>query len=347
MSKKNSSAILKNGFVDFKDLSLIYLDFKKKLDNFNKKSYIVAISGGPDSLGLAALTKAYSFKKKTRFHYVLVDHNIRSNSSKEAKQVKNLLNKHGIKLDILRNNLEIKKNIQSEARKIRYKMLITYSIKKSTKTILTGHNLEDQVETFFIRLSRGSGLTGLSSMKPLTKLVNKIELYRPLLNIKKDSLLKISKKIFKKYIKDPSNNNTKFLRTKIRNLKIPLKQSGIDYDQIIKSINNLASSNEVLEQYLQGIFRDLIKLSNKQISINFKKFINLNLEVKIRLINETIKNLKKNYYSLRSKKVINLITSIEKKDFKKATLGGCLFFKKKDNLCVKAENVTKLIKKRI
>ena len=52
--------------------------------------------------------------------------------------------------------------------------------KKKIKTILTAHNLEDQVETFFIRLSRGSGLTGLSAMKPLTKLnknLNYIDLY--------------------------------------------------------------------------------------------------------------------------------------------------------------------------
>ena len=93
MSKKNSSANLKNGFKNFKDLSIIFLNFKNKLDNLNKNSYTVAVSGGPDSLALVALAKAYTYTKKTKFKYVLVDHNIRKNSAQEARQVKNLLKK--------------------------------------------------------------------------------------------------------------------------------------------------------------------------------------------------------------------------------------------------------------
>ena len=60
MSKKNSSVNLKNEFRDFKDLSNIFLNFKNKLDTFNKKKYLIAVSGGPDSLALEALTKAYN-----------------------------------------------------------------------------------------------------------------------------------------------------------------------------------------------------------------------------------------------------------------------------------------------
>ena len=345
MSKKNSSVILKNRFFDSKDLSSIYSKFKNKLDKLKRKSYAVAISGGPDSLALAALSKVYSIEKKTRFYYTLVNHNIRSNSSKEADQVKMLLKKHNIKLKVLKNNLAIKNNIQSQARKIRYSMLSSFCIKKNIRTILTGHNLDDQVETFFIRLSRGSGLTGLSAMKPLSKLDKKIDLFRPLLDVKKDSLIKISKKIYKKFFNDPSNKNTRFLRTKIRNLKKPLMKSGINYDQIIKSINNLASSNEVLDQYLEEIFKDLIKVSKNQILIDFKKFIKLNLEVKIKLFNKCIKILMKNYYNPRSKKVKFLLSALEKNSFKKATLGGCQFFKKKDVLILMVEKATKYSKK--
>ena len=88
MSKKNSSVNLKNGFKNFKDLSNIFKSFKIKLDRLNKKSYTVAVSGGPDSLALVALTRAYSYTKKTKFHYVLVDHNIRKNSAQEANKLK-------------------------------------------------------------------------------------------------------------------------------------------------------------------------------------------------------------------------------------------------------------------
>ena len=203
--------------------------------------------------------------------------------------------------------------------------------------LLTAHNLEDQVETFFIRLSRGSGLKGLSSMKALSKISNNVSLYRPLLDTKKKSLIKISKHTFGKYFKDPSNQNLKYLRTKVRNLKKHLETSGIEYEQIIKSINNLASSKATLDEYFNKIFKDLIKKNNKIISINFKKFIKHNKEVKIALINESIKRLKNNYYNPRSKKEDNLIKNIENRNFKKSTLGGCIFILKKGDLCLKVE----------
>ena len=93
MSKKNSSVNLKDGFKDNKDLSQIFLNFKDKLDTQKKDKYVVAVSGGPDSLSLVALTKAYSLIRKTKFYYVLIDHNIRKNSKQEARQVKKLLKK--------------------------------------------------------------------------------------------------------------------------------------------------------------------------------------------------------------------------------------------------------------
>ena len=103
MSKKNSSVILKNGFKNFKDLSNIFTKFKNKLDRINKKKYVIAVSGGPDSLALVALSIAYHYTKKTKFHYVLVNHNIRKNSSQEAELVKNLLKKNKINLRVILN----------------------------------------------------------------------------------------------------------------------------------------------------------------------------------------------------------------------------------------------------
>ena len=113
MSRKNSSVNLKNGFKDYKDLSAIFLNFKSKLDSLREKKYLVAVSGGPDSLALVALTKAYNFCKKTTFYYLLVDHNIRKNSSQEAKKVKNLLKKEHLNLKVLLNKKKIIKNIQA------------------------------------------------------------------------------------------------------------------------------------------------------------------------------------------------------------------------------------------
>jgi len=339
MSKKNSSVSLKNGFKDYKDLSKIFSNFKNKLDTLKKDKYAVAVSGGPDSLALVALTKAYTFFRKTKFYYLLIDHNIRKNSNLEAIKVKKLLKKKSINLNIFLNKKKIIKNIQAEARNVRYDILASFCKKNGVKVLLTGHNLEDQVETFFIRLSRGSGLKGLSSMKPLSRINSQVSLFRPLLDTKKKFLIKISKNIFGIYFQDPSNKSKKYLRTKVRNLKKPLENSGIKYEQIFRSIQNLSLSKKTLDGYLNNIFKKLINKTNNEISINFNKYKDLSNDTKMALINESIKKIKKNYYDMRSKKVDNLINSIDKRNFKKTSLGGCVFFKKGENLCLKVEKL--------
>ena len=337
MSKKNSNVILKNGFENFEDLSKVYFNFKHNFKKLKYKSYVIAISGGPDSLALAALTKALSYERKLKFYYVLVDHKIRHNSKKEADQVKLLLKKHKFSCKIIANKSKIIKNIQSKARDVRYEMLKNFCRKKRVKIILTAHNLEDQVETFFIRLSRGSGITGLSGMKTISKLDKDISLFRPLLDVKKKTLIKISKKVFGKYFKDPSNKNEKYLRTKIRSLETPLQRSGVNYDQIIKSIKNLASSKKTIDEYFEKIFKETIKIYKNEVLINWKKFKVLNLEMKIKIINSAVKILKNNYYNPRASKVTNLIKHLESNKYQRFTLAKCQFFRKRDHLSLKSE----------
>ncbi len=337
MSKKNSNVILKNCFKDYIELSYIYSLFEKKINFLKKKTFLVAVSGGPDSLALTAFAKSYSYKNKCKIYYVLIDHNLRINSSKEAKSVKKLLKKYQINLYVLKNKKKITKNVQSEARKIRYNLLTDFCKKKKIKSILTAHNLEDQVETFFIRLSRGSGLQGLSSMKQINKINGNINLIRPLLDFKKTQLIKISKIIFGKYFKDPTNKNTKYLRTRIRNLRNSLETSGINYDKVFQSIKNLASSRDTLNYFFDKIYKDIIVKKNKQISINLEKFNNLNQEMKVMVFKKTIKVFNKSYYSARSKKVINLISQIKSNKSTKFTLGGCIISRQKKHIILEKE----------
>jgi tRNA(Ile)-lysidine synthase len=335
MSKKNSNVIHKKIFENYKELSNIYLTIQKKLNSFKKKTFLVAVSGGPDSLALSALAKAYSNENKCKIFYVLVDHKLRKNSSKEADSVKKLLKKNKITLNILKNKKLINKNIQSQARDIRYNLLINFCKKKKIETIFTAHNLEDQVETFFIRLSRGSGLHGLSSMKQVNKISRKINLVRPLLDFKKSQLIKISKIVFGKYFKDPSNNNNKYLRTRIRKLKNILEKSGINYDQIFKSIKNLASSRDTLDLYFNKIYGDIVNTKKKVILIDLKKFNSLNQEMKMRVLNKSLKESTKSYYSPRSKKVINLVNQLKVKKDMQLTLLGSFILKEKNHIIIK------------
>ena len=180
--------------------------FRKFEKNFEiKESFVVAISGGPDSLALAFLSKIYSIQKKLKVKFYIIDHKLRPESTIEAKYVRKILNKFKINAEILYwQGIKPKSNIQSAARTKRFELLISKCKKLRITHILLGHHQEDLIENFFIRILRGSGLKGLISLSKKSKLQN-VTILRPLINQKKEDLVFISKKVFDFYVKDPSN----------------------------------------------------------------------------------------------------------------------------------------------
>jgi tRNA(Ile)-lysidine synthase len=342
MSKKDLSVLKHKKLSLDTSTSLIYFNFKQFLNkSIKKKNFLVAVSGGPDSLALAALSNAYKCEKKNKIFFVLIDHGIRSSSSREAKAVKSLLKNKQIKLTILKNKVKIKKNIQSQARDVRYKLLLSFCSKNKIKFILTGHHRDDQIETFLIRLSRGSGIQGLSSMKKISSLNKNIKLIRPLLDEKKNSLTIIAKQYFGKIFKDPSNINKKYLRTKIRVLIKQFEKSGIKHEQIISSINNLGVTRDTLNTYIHRVEKSCITKKAKTVVINFKKFSKENNEIQLKVFSNCIKNISKNYYPPRAKKIINLLNKIKSNSDLKATLGGCIIQKNNNNLVIYKEKLKK------
>ena len=318
--------------------SSIYLKVNSILKKYKKNnSFVVAVSGGPDSLALTTLTNELAKKNKYKVFFAMVDHGLRKNSAQEATQVKKLLKKHKINLIILKNRLKITNNIQKNAREIRYKLLENFCKRKGAKSLIVAHHQDDQLETFLIRLSRGSGVEGLSSMQEMTILKNGTRLIRPLLDFKKVDLKNIAKKKFGKIFKDPSNKNKRFLRTNIRELKNNLVNKGLEVDKIMRSIKNIASTKQAIDFYVSESIKKLVSFESKITIINFKKFKSQPQEIKFRIINSVVKKRSNSYYPPRSKKVFNLIEGFQTNRIKKCTLGGCIFERKKTYLHVSKE----------
>ncbi len=318
--------------------SKIYQKVKFILNKHKKNnSFVVGVSGGPDSLALVYITKNISKKYNYKFYFAIVDHGLRKNSSNEALVVKKLLKKQHLELTILKNKKKITKNIQKNAREVRYDLLEKFCKKKNAKSIIVAHHQDDQVETFLIRLSRGSGVEGLSAMQEMTKLKSGTKLIRPLLDFKKTELSQIAKKAFGKFLKDPTNKNKKFLRTNIRDLKKNLEEKGVNIEKISRSIKNIASTKEAIDFYVKKSIKKLVRKESKQIILNFINFKVEPAEIKFRIINKVVKNISKSYYPPRSRKVINLIDGFQRNRIKKCTLGGCIFEKKKNYLYVSKE----------
>ena len=249
VQNKNYKKILNH--LNNKKLFKIFKEFENSLADVNE-NLAVAISGGPDSLALAFLAKCYSLKNQVKVKYFIVDHKLRQESSLEAKIVKSRLKKVNIDCKILSwNGKKPLKNVQAIARDKRYSLLVAECKKNNINYLLLGHHMNDLLENFMIRLVRGSGLNGLISLNKKTKYKDqKLDIVRPLLDIEKEDLIHISKKVFNFFIKDPSNINQAFKRTRIRNLLRSLEEEGLDKKKLILTINNLKDSDRSIKFYL-------------------------------------------------------------------------------------------------
>ena len=320
-----------------KKINQIYKKFEKSLDI--KEDFIVAVSGGPDSLALAFLAKIYSIKKRLNSKFLIVDHKLRQESTKEAKTVKQVLKKYSIKSEILTwKGKKPSKNIQSLARNKRYELLFSQCDKYKIKNLLIGHHQDDLFENFFIRMLRGSGLKGLISFDKKNKIGNK-NLFRPLLNHKKADLVFISKHVFNFYINDPTNNDDKYLRIKIRKLIKDFQKNGLDKKKFTKTIKNLKLSNSVINFYVNENLQRNVFFSDKDNKLILNDiFFKQPYEVIFRAFSESIKIIGKKYYPVRGKKLDRIIKDIENDDFFKVTLGGCIIEKVNQTVIISKEH---------
>ncbi len=315
----------------------IYNKFEKNLNI--SENFVVAVSGGPDSLALAFLAKIYSIKKKLAAKFMIVDHKLRPGSNKEAKKVQKILKAYSIDSKILTwIGKKPHKNIQSIARKKRYQLLFSRSDKLKINNILLGHHENDLFENFFIRMLRGSGLKGLISLDKKT-IINGKNLLRPLINEKKEDLRFIAKKVFNFYINDPSNKDEKYLRIQVRKLIEEFQKKGFDQKKLNVTIKNLKHSNNVVNYYVNENIKKNTFFSKKKRRMILKDgYFNQPFEVILRSLSESIKLIGKRSYPVRGKKLVNIISKIKDNCLYKVTIGGCIIEKVNETLIISKEN---------
>ena len=215
-------------------------------------SLLLAISGGPDSVALMLLIKKWSDRPKYSIAVATVDHGLREESSREAETVGQWAQELGFTHYHL-NWLEEKPTtrLQERAREARYRLLETCAKEIGADAIVTAHHADDQAETILLRLTRGSGLTGLAGMADTRKL-NKIKLLRPLLNFSKADLVKICHEAHHPYFNDPTNLNDKYTRARLRKLMPTLAEEGLTSDALRRLGQRAQRVNVALDFYAKS-----------------------------------------------------------------------------------------------
>ena len=189
-----------------------------------------------------------------------------------------------------------------------------------------------------VELTILSLVKGLISLDKKNKIGNK-NLLRPLLDEKKEDLAFISKNVFNFYVQDPTNNDEKYLRIKIRKLITELQKNGLDKKKFIKTIKNLKHSNSVINFYVSENLKKNTFFSNKSNKLILNKFFFLQpYEVIFRALSESIKLIGRKYYSVRGKKLDKIIKDIENNQSFRATLGGCIIEKVNETVIIIKEH---------
>ncbi len=300
----------------------------------NNNKFILGLSGGIDSMALLYLLRSFINNNKSfniKLFPVIIDHNLRSDSEKEAKEVKTISQNLGFKTQIKKiNECRPNGNIQNWARKKRRDILFQKCTELSANLILA-HHFDDQAETLFMRMTKKSALDGLSGMSEVS-VWNGIFILRPLLFCNKNQIKNYIRINQIKYFEDSSNNSFKFERVKTRYFLESIKKNiwpSVSYD-----LNQLSNLNSNLLKKTELIFNSWAK---NNILINEGGAVRVNYEslkiifdksylFSIKIIGKIIQTVGGKEYPPKRKKTLDLIHSIFSPQFKNKTLGNVNIF---------------------
>jgi tRNA(Ile)-lysidine synthase len=293
------------------------------------ETIIVGVSGGSDSLALTLLLNNWCKTRNNRLIAVTIDHGLRKESQQESLYVAKLLEDLDIKHHILTwQGTKPSSNIMAHARNARYELLTNFCKTYQARYLFIAHNKEDVAETFMINLRRGSGLDGLAALKKYTQ-KNEVTIIRPLLNISRFTLREYLEGQKITWIDDPSNENEKFERIKIRKLL------GED-DLLIDRINLAGSHLRLVKNFVdKKIFESLLDVTKCYefgvVQLDLQKFLDLGEYEIITILAKILQLVSGSYQKPRYQNLLSLIPRIKMENFKAATLMNCKIMLHKKN----------------
>jgi len=253
--------------MDNLNLRVLKENFKNTLQKTNKTNFLLALSGGIDSMLLLKIATLVN-NKSFNFRAIHINHNHSSNAKEMEKHCSDICHECSINLTVKNIYLLSNKNIEEQLRNKRYESFFNNMSKD--EVLVLAHHEDDQFETFLYRLFRGASPRGLSSIKEISQRKNKI-LCRPFLQLPKKTIIELSRYFKLKFINDYSNYDLSYDRNYIRNKIIPSVNKR--WENINKVMNhNIELQNNyslIVNDYCEKIYTTIIK--DNQLKI--KKFL--------------------------------------------------------------------------
>ncbi len=236
---------------------------------------LIAVSGGPDSVCLLSVLHALTKDLDLELHVAHLDHMFRGKeSADEALFVEGLAKKLGIDatieaIDVPAFCRERGLSSQAGAREVRYGFLNRVAEKVGASRIATGHTASDQAETLLMRLVRGAGVSGLSSIPP-----KRGNIIRPLIEATREEVLGYLQTVGLEFATDPSNARPEYTRNRIRSEVLPvLKEFN---PRIVETLAAEASllrdEDEAVGAYLTQLMKGMVDQGEGVIAIKRAEF---------------------------------------------------------------------------
>lgn len=256
---------------------------------------LLAVSGGPDSTALMWLAVRWrkSLKAPPKLIAVTVDHGLRKESKREAAGVARLARRLGLAHRTLRwRGVKPRTGLQQAARMARYRLLAQAARAAGCVHVVTAHTLDDQAETVLIRMSRGSGLSGLGAMSRFAALPGdaQLRLVRPLLGIPKARLVATLRAAKIPFAEDPSNRDPRFARVRLRSVLPDLAREGLDARRLALLARRLKRADLAIEAAVDVAEKRLAVGASGTASSHFEAdgFARLPAEIALRLLGRAV-----------------------------------------------------------
>jgi tRNA(Ile)-lysidine synthase len=249
---------------------------------------VLAVSGGPDSIALMWLAARWrrAMTRGPRLLAVTVDHGLRPEAAREAREVKRLAGVLEVPHRTLRwTGVKPKTGLPAAARAARYRLLAKAARADGATHILTAHTSDDQAETLLMRLLRGSGIAGLAAMNRESDR-DGVRLARPLLDVSKSQLIATLRKAKIGFADDPTNRDMNFTRPRIRALMPVLAAEGGDASKLSRLASRLARANAAVEILADGAERYLALKHRTEPNLGYDAaaFAAMPEEIRLRLL---------------------------------------------------------------
>lgn len=227
---------------------------------------LVALSGGPDSLALAAATAFEAPRAGLRAGAVIVDHGLQPDSADAAARAARHAAELGLDPVLVRTvTVGTAGGPEAAARTARYAALDDAARQTGAIAVLLGHTLDDQAETVLLGLARGSGATSIRGMEPVSGLYR-----RPLLGIRRATTVQFCADSGLDPWLDPHNDDPAFTRVRVRNHVLPVLEEelgpGIP-EALARTAEQLREDADALDHFAEEIAEDLAEHSEAGISL--------------------------------------------------------------------------------